>query len=274
MKILVFGARGYIAGHLKTIYPDAVYVDTDIADTALVVAMLKKEKPTVVINAAGKTGKPNVDWCEDHKTETLMSNVVGPIVLVQACLAQGIDFVHIGSGCTYSGDNGGKGWTEEDPANFLGSFYAKSKAWSDQMLQEFPVLQVRIRMPFDSTKHPRSLITKLTHYTKVLDVQNSLTYIPDFLGALKFLIQRKAKGTYNIVNPGTISPYQVMQRYQAIVDPTVKFERLSIERLPGVVKAGRSNCMLSGEKLKREGVILRPVSEAIDAALQAIAAVK
>ncbi len=24
-------------------------------------------KPTHVLNAAGLTGRPNVDWCEDHK---------------------------------------------------------------------------------------------------------------------------------------------------------------------------------------------------------------
>ena len=26
-------------------------------------------KPTHVLNAAGLTGRPNVDWCEDHKVK-------------------------------------------------------------------------------------------------------------------------------------------------------------------------------------------------------------
>ena len=271
MKILVFGARGYIAGHLKSIYPDAVYVDIDIADALKVSVVLSVEKPDVVINTAGKTGRPNVDWCEDHKSETLMANVVGPLVLVKECMERGIRFVHVGSGCIYSGDNDGKGWTEEDPPNFFGSFYARSKAWSDAMLREFPVLQVRIRMPFDGTKHPRNLIIKLAKYTKVLDEQNSLTYIPDFLLALQSLIERKASGTYNIVNAGTISPYQVMQRYRAIVDPNITFECLSLNNLPGVVKAGRSNCTLSAKKLASEGIILPSVSDAIEKAMKEIA---
>jgi dTDP-4-dehydrorhamnose reductase len=42
--------------------------------------VLDEVKPDVVINAAGKTGKPNVDWCEDHKEETLRSNDTGPLV--------------------------------------------------------------------------------------------------------------------------------------------------------------------------------------------------
>ena len=34
-------------------------------------------KPTHVLNSAGVTGRPNVDWCEDHKQETIRANVVG-----------------------------------------------------------------------------------------------------------------------------------------------------------------------------------------------------
>lgn len=34
-------------------------------------------KPTHVLNAAGLTGRPNVDWCEDHK--------VGKLALWTAC---------------------------------------------------------------------------------------------------------------------------------------------------------------------------------------------
>ena len=28
---------------------------------------LPQVKPTHILNAAGLTGRPNVDWCEDHK---------------------------------------------------------------------------------------------------------------------------------------------------------------------------------------------------------------
>jgi hypothetical protein len=32
-----------------------------------VIADIDKYKPTNVLNCAGVTGRPNVDWCEDHK---------------------------------------------------------------------------------------------------------------------------------------------------------------------------------------------------------------
>lgn len=35
------------------------------------IADIQNIKPTHVFNAAGVTGRPNVDWCESHKTETI-----------------------------------------------------------------------------------------------------------------------------------------------------------------------------------------------------------
>lgn len=34
-------------------------------------------RPTHVINSAGVTGRPNVDWCESNKEATIRSNVIG-----------------------------------------------------------------------------------------------------------------------------------------------------------------------------------------------------
>ncbi len=269
-KVLVFGGRGYIAGHLKTVYPDAVMPPVDICDRQAVSDVLDAEKPTIVINAAGKTGTPNVDWCEDHKLETVMSNVEGPLNLLAACAKRDIYWIHVSSGCTYEGDNGGRGFTEEDRPNFSGSFYARTKSWIDQILKDFPVLQLRLRMPFDDTDHPRSLLTKLRRYTKVLDEENSLTYLPDFLSALTTLAHKRSTGIYNVVNTGTISPYTIMERYREIVDPTHTFERLTVSSLDTVVKAGRSNCLLSNAKLLAEGVSMRPVEDAVMQALQAL----
>jgi dTDP-4-dehydrorhamnose reductase len=182
--------------------------------------------------------------------------------------------MHVSSGCIYQGDNGGRGFSEEDPPNFMGSFYSRTKAWADQILKDFPVLQLRIRMPFGDTLNDRSLITKISRYERVLDVPNSLTYLPDFLGAARVLIERRRTGLYNVVNPGVISPYAIMQMYQEIVDPAHRFERLTLDHLPDVVKAGRSNCTLSTQKLAQEGIALLPVPEAVERALRAIAGAK
>lgn len=59
-------------------------------------------KPTHVINCAGKTGRPNVDWCESHKLETMESNGLGTHMLAYECEKRGIHCTVLATGCIYT----------------------------------------------------------------------------------------------------------------------------------------------------------------------------
>ncbi|MFA6039143.1 MAG: sugar nucleotide-binding protein [Candidatus Peribacteraceae bacterium] len=278
MNVLIFGSKGYLGSQFLSLYPDAITPSVDVADQAAVATLLDKEKPDVVINAAGKTGRPNVDWCETHREETFRSNVTGVVTLLEECGERGIYWVHLGSGCIYEGENGGGGYTEEDPPNFAGSFYSWTKNVSDQMLMRFGegwkgrggVLNLRLRMPFDTTQSPRNLLMKLKGYTRVLDVRNSITFIPEFTAAAQRLIAERKTGTYNMVNGSGISPYRIMELYKEIVDPSHAFERLTLEQLPDVAKAARSNCILNNAKLLGEGIPMGDAEETVRAALRTL----
>lgn len=89
--------------------------------------------PTHVFNAAGVTGRPNVDWCESHKIEMIRTNVVSTLTLVDVCREKGLILINYASGCIFEYDAGhplgsGVGFKEEDTPNFIGSFYSKTKA--------------------------------------------------------------------------------------------------------------------------------------------------
>ncbi|KAL7808933.1 NAD(P)-binding protein [Trichoderma aethiopicum] len=88
-------------------------------------------KPTHVLNAAGCTGRPNVDWCEDNKPQTVRSNAIGTLNLADACFQANIHCTIFATGCIYQYDKthpiGGRGYTEEDRPNFEGSFYSLIK---------------------------------------------------------------------------------------------------------------------------------------------------
>jgi dTDP-4-dehydrorhamnose reductase len=269
--VLIFGSRGYLGQAFRRLYPQAVAPEADVADPTAVRRILGEQRPEVVINCAGRCGSPNVDWCEDHKQETLRSNVLGPLVLLEETTRAGAYFVHLSSGCVYTGDNGGSGFAEDDPPNFAGSFYSRTKAWSEQTLRELPVLQLRLRMPFDGSTSERNLLMKLRRYSRVLTEMNSLTHLPDFLSAAERLIQKRALGVYNVVNPGAISPCELMQMYREIVDPAHAFEPLATDRLGEVVRAGRSSCLLNTARLEAEGIRLPPVRQAAESALRTLA---
>lgn len=267
MKLLIFGP-GWLGRKFNEFFEGSVLSTADITDYKAVAEELTKHKPDAVLNTAGKTGKPNIDWCEEHKLETLVSNVTGPQVLLRATQELGIHFTHLSSGCIYEADNEGKGWTEEDKPNFYGSFYSRTKIYAEEALREFPVLMLRLRMPLDNMPSERNLINKLLKYDKVISVPNSITVIPDLLRAAKTLIEKKATGVYNVTNPGSITHPEILEMYKEIIDPTHAYSIITLNELRTLTKTGRSNCVLSSEKLAREGIVMRPVKEAVRACLE------
>jgi 3,5-epimerase/4-reductase len=267
MKILIYG-RGYLGEHflkyLNEQGEEALFGEADIANIDQVRKDISTHSPNIILNCAGKTGRPNVDWCDDHQEETIYSNVTGPLILLQAVTEADIKLVHLGSGCVYDGNNDGKGFTEKDEPNFEGSFYSKTKAWSEKMLNEFPVLQLRLRMPIDGNAGPRNFISKITKYEKVINVPNSMTVIEDLLPASYELMKQGETGIFNMTNPGAIDHKTILEMYQEIADPTYKFEIMSVEEMyEKYAKAGRSNCLLDASKLESKGIHMRPIKEAI-----------
>jgi len=134
-RYLVWGARGWVAehllSHLASTGASAVGTTVRMEDREAVLAELERVKPTHVLNAAGCTGRPNVDWCEDHQAETVRSNVIGTLNLADCCLLKEVHCTVFATGCLYQYDEahpiGGKGYTEEDEPTFKGSFYSLTK---------------------------------------------------------------------------------------------------------------------------------------------------
>ncbi len=267
-KILIFGA-GWLGNKYKD-YLGATLSAANITVKKSVEKELDEYKPNVVINTAGKTGRPNIDWCEDHKIETIESNTIGPIVLMNACLKRNIHLVHLSSGCIFNGASAHtNGFTENDAPNPV-SFYSWTKAWADEVLKNFPVLILRIRMPIDSLPSPRNLITKLSGYNNIIDVENSITIVDDLLFATRKLIQKKKTGIYNITNPEAVKHKDIMQWYKEIVDSNHKYTMIPAQDLliKKIAKAGRSNCVLDTSKLQKEGIILHNTKDAIIACMK------
>lgn len=265
--ILFFGA-GWIGTQFSARL-EATLVPTDIADGPAVAAALDAHRPTRVVNCAGKTGQPNVDACETDAAATYRSNVAGAILLASACKERGIHFTHVGSGCIYEGDNGGAGFSEEDPPNFMGSLYARTKLLSEAALRDLDALQLRIRMPLSREPSPRNLLTKLLRYPRIVSVANSVTVLEDFWAPATALIERGETGVWNLVNDGVEYHADLLRLYQEHVDAEHHFEVVDLEALRKLVVAGRSNCVLSTAKLTAAGLAMPPVDAALPALVQA-----
>lgn len=72
---------------------------TDMQDQVGIRRILDEFKPTRVICAAGKTGRPNVDGCEINKIETIENNVTGLLMLAMECRRRDIHLTVYATGC-------------------------------------------------------------------------------------------------------------------------------------------------------------------------------
>ena len=93
--------------------------------------------------SAGITGRPNIDWCETHKPETIRVNVIGTLNVVDLCNMKDIHCTVYATGCIFKYDDAhplgsGIGFTEEARANFDESFYSETKGYMEPMLVCYP----------------------------------------------------------------------------------------------------------------------------------------
>lgn len=104
--LLVWGKGGWIADQLHDLALDQGMTvhstNVRMENREEVCELLDAIKPTHVINCAGKTGRPNIDWCEDHKEDTILSNVIGTLSLLDACWRRGIHITMMATGCKYT----------------------------------------------------------------------------------------------------------------------------------------------------------------------------
>jgi dTDP-4-dehydrorhamnose reductase len=253
--------------------------EVDYTDAGSLREALLRDKPDFLINAAGYTGKPNVDACELHKADCLLGNAVLPGIVAAGCEEAGIPWGHVSSGCIYSGDGpGGKGFTEEDTPNFTFrsnhcSFYSGTKGLGEEVLAGHPNLFVwRLRIPFGSVDNPRNYLTKLIRYPRLLEATNSVSELDEFVEAtLACWTKRVPFGTYNVTNPGKVTTREVVEiiKRSGVSNKEFSFFSDEAEFMKTAAKTPRSNCVLDCSKLERAGIRLTPVHEAVERDLRA-----
>jgi dTDP-4-dehydrorhamnose reductase len=275
-KTIVVG-NGFVASHLKyNIVRDRLY-----ASETQIESFIDSHKPDIIINCVGRCGAPNVDYCESNKEETLIANVTIPTLLATAAYKHNIRLIHISSGCIFYGESPNKevvttsgglivddaptrdiGWKEGDFANPK-SYYSKSKYSCDLVIGSLSnVASLRIRMPVSSKSSPRNLINKLLNYESVLDVKNSMTFMPDLINVVDWFVNNDKNGLWHVTNPDPLSPADVMREYQKY-DTNHKFISINENELAKLTVATRSNCYLNTDKLNKEGVTLTPSKDAL-----------
>jgi len=309
--ILLLGASGYIgeafAKELQRRKKEFVALSrkqTDYTRFEPLLELLKSKKPEFVINAAGYTGKPNVDACELAKADTLAGNTLLPQTIAQACATMKVPWGHVSSGCIFSGakiaENGHtktekdltrpdlhaivekspekiRGFSETDAPNFSFrdlpcSFYSGTKALAEEAISGVGQSYIwRLRIPFDEFDNARNYLSKVQRYPKIYDNVNSVSHRADFVRACLDLWEKRAPfGIYNVTNRGFVTTRQVVEFIEKILKPNRKFEfwKDDKEFYQQAAKTPRSNCVMDVSKLLGAGVEIRDVHEALEDSLK------
>jgi len=261
-KILIIGP-GFIGARIHEGI-ESVLSSSMINSIQDALVEIEKEKPDVLINCIGFTGGRNVDGCEDDPDATLKANTFVPLMLAEACARRGVKFVHISSGCIYHYDYEKDAPLTEDRApDFFELYYSRTKVYTERALEaiarKYRILIPRIRIPLDNRPHPRNILTKLLSFKTVIDIPNSITYLPDMIEALKHLISSDAWGIYNIVNKNGLRYSELLDVYRKYV-PDYSYKMIPHTELNAV----RTNLILSTGKLEESGFKVRAIQEVLE----------
>ena len=279
--IYLLGGSGYVGQAYQALlrrkavpFRNLRRAEVDYTNPSVLGDLLRRERPAFLINAAGFTGKPNVDACELHKAECLFGNVVLPGFIAQVCAEAGVPWGHVSSGCIYNGARpDGSGFHEEDTPNFTFrsnhcSFYSGSKALGEEVLAGAAGVYLwRLRIPFNEVDHPRNYLTKLMRYERLLDAANSISQLDEFAAAtFACWEQRVPFGTYNVTNPGTITTREIVEliRRSGVCTKEFRFFASEDEFMRVAAKTPRSNCIMDSSKLAAAGIRLTEIHAAVE----------
>ena len=279
--IYLLGGSGYVGSAYQALlqrkglaFRNLRRADFDYTNPAALTELLRRDKPEFLINAAGYTGKPNVDACELHKSECLFGNGVLPGLIAKACTDAGVPWGHVSSGCIYTGSRpDGTGFTETDTPNFSFrtnncSFYSGTKALGEEVLAGRPDVYIwRLRIPFNEVDNPRNYLTKLLRYNTLLEAANSISQLEEFVAATFACWEKRVPfGIYNVTNPGQVTTREVVDliRKSGVSNKDFKFFANEAEFMRIAAKTPRSNCVMTSAKLAATGIKMTEVHEAVE----------
>ncbi len=264
--IIIYGSTGFIGSHIvKELIKNGISFlcsKTRIHDYTNVRKELLLYKPTNVINSAGFATPNNIDFYEENvenKSNLILANTAGNIILANLCKEFDIHYITIMSGCIYNSKQTEynakhmqyttkfKEFKEKDEPNFSGSLYSKNRILTEELLSVYDnICIVRIRMPISSFMHPKSLINKLLSYREITNLPNSITVLDDCIPRIIDILKENKIGTVNLVNSGSITNAYICYLYKKIVNRRHRFSVVSLEEIENknIDKAKRSNCVL------------------------------
>jgi UDP-glucose 4,6-dehydratase len=265
---------------------------------------VRKIKPELVINAA-EHGEPlRLEDSEIDRLEMLQANTLLPQTVSRVCEMTQTPWGQVSSGDIYCGAKISRnqtfrierdlahpvirklfdrhpeqirGFTELDEPNFSFkkgpcTFYSGTKALAEEAIRNHRESYIwRLRLPFNEQDQPANFLSRLLALPPSNGAINSLSHLEDCVAACLQLWERRAPfGIYNVTNPGAVTTDEIITMIQRILKPARPEAWLNgcgssrSQSRPLL----RSDCILDASKLRKTGIELRNVRDALQKSLE------
>ena len=196
-------------------------------------------KPKYLINAAGLTGVPNTQWCNTNKKQTLITNVIDQINILNLCNDKNVHCTIIGSGAIYKESSDLK--TEENSGDLISEYYSECRILLENLIKNFDnYLYLRVNYPISSIKNNKNLLTKLLKYHTIDDIELSISNLDSLICILPEMLKNNETGIFNFISGNiklkTILNYysehntNIFKEYTTSERPTTKLCNAKIEK--------------------------------------------
>lgn len=243
MKVLITGANGLLGQKLVSLYTDRPeveliatgrgpdrhpggqhkYCQMDVTDLQQVRSTIEREKPDAIIHAAAMT---QVDQCETDREGCWLQNVTAVENLVQASKLTNSFLLLLSTDFIFDGKDGP--YTEDAVPNPL-SYYGESKLAAEKILMDS-----NLDWAIARTVLVYGLVHDMSRSNIILWVKESLegkkeikvvsdqwrtpTLAEDLAIGCSLIVQRRAKGVFNISGKDMLTPYDMALKTAAFFD--------------------------------------------------------
>lgn len=290
MRVLVTGRNGQLARCLADARPQGVNLSFaarplhDLERPESLVALIRKERPDVIINAAGYT---LVDAAEDETGLAQTLNADAPSAIGRAAAQAGSIVIQVSTDYVFDGTSS-RPYRENDPTNPV-SVYGQTKLAGEQAIAasgcDFVIARVSWLFSTYGSNFVRTMLT-LAETRDVVRVVADQRGTPTFAGDVANALYRIAEASLvnparshdivNVANSDVCSwadfAEAIFASSDALGGPAARVERIASDAFPTRAKRP-ANSVLDVRKLEADyGIRLPSWRESIDPVVEALLA--
>jgi dTDP-4-dehydrorhamnose 3,5-epimerase-like enzyme/dTDP-4-dehydrorhamnose reductase len=222
-EYFLLGKDGYIGGHIYNELlkqrKKVLVLKERMCNLQEIKNKIEIYKPKYFINAAGLTGIPNTIWCNEHRLETLITNVVEQINILNICHENSVHCTLLGSAAIFKNRDTPINSNDVGDLDDINNYYSHCRILLEEQIKVFNnCLLLRINYPISSNmSNCKNLIKKLLNYEQIEKINLSITNLDSMCPLIPKLIENNETGIVNFVNKGQ------MNMINLIIDYSNKF---------------------------------------------------